>query len=78
MRYPLPYAFARSQQLLLEDERQIARNIVRQLSIFATAAPVRFSDRARIEHILDQTRASQYGLRSIVEELVQSDLFLNK
>jgi hypothetical protein len=65
-------------QLLLQDERQIARNIVKQLSIFATAAPVRFSDRARIEQILDQARASQYGLRSIVEEIVQSELFLNK
>ena len=65
-------------QLLLQDERQIARNLVKQLSIFATGAPVRFSDRAKIEQILDQTKARQFGVRSIVDEIVQSELFLNK
>jgi hypothetical protein len=65
-------------QLLLQDERQLARNIAKQLSVFATASRVRFSDRARIEQILDKTVATQYGIRSIVEELVQSELFLNK
>jgi hypothetical protein len=64
--------------ILLGDERQIARNIARQLSIFATGAPVRFSDRAKIEQILDRTRESQYGIRSILHEIVQSELFLNK
>jgi hypothetical protein len=64
--------------LLLQDEKQIARNVVKQLSIFATGAPVRFSDRAKIEQILEKTSASQYGVRSIVEEIVQSELFLNK
>ncbi len=65
-------------QLLLKDEAQIARNLVKQLSIFATGAPVRFSDRARIEQILEKVRPGQYGVRNIVEEIVQSDLFLNK
>jgi hypothetical protein len=65
-------------RMLLEDETQIARNLVRQLSVFATGAPVRFSDRARIEEILGKTRASGYGVRSIVQEIVLSDLFRNK
>ena len=65
-------------RLLLQDEAQIARNLVKQLSIFATGAPVRFSDRERIEQILEKTRASQFGVRSIVDEIVQSELFLNK
>jgi mono/diheme cytochrome c family protein len=65
-------------KLLLQDETQIGRNLVKQLSIFATGAPVRFSDRTKIDAILEKTRASQYGVRSIIEEIVQSDLFLNK
>ena len=65
-------------RLLVREERQIARNLARQLTIFATGAPVRFSDREEIERILDAAKASRYGVRSIVHAIVQSDLFRNK
>jgi hypothetical protein len=65
-------------RILLQDETQLARNFARQLSVYATGAPVRFSDREKIEAILRKTHASQYGIRSIVHELIQSELFLNK
>jgi hypothetical protein len=65
-------------RLLLEDPTPIARNLVRQLAVYATGAPVRFSDREQIERILERTKASQHGVRSIVHELVQSELFLTK
>ena len=65
-------------QLLSQDERQIARNLLRQLTIYATGTPVRFSDRAQIEAMLDRTRADHYGVRSLVQELVQSDLFRHR
>ena len=65
-------------RLLLQDEAMIARNFVRQLATYATGAPVRFSDRARIEKILLTTKAHGYGVRSILNEIVQSELFLNK
>jgi hypothetical protein len=65
-------------RLLVRDERPIARNLARQLSIFATGAPVRFSDREEIERILDAAKESHYGVRSIVLAIVQSDLFRNK
>ena len=41
-------------KLLVQDEVPIARNLVRQLTVFATGAPVRFSDREEIEKILDR------------------------
>ena len=66
------------EQLLLGDERQLARNLARQLAVYATGAPIHFSDRAPIEQILDRAKASHYGVRSLVHELVQSELFLNK
>jgi hypothetical protein len=65
-------------RLLLEDPAPIARNLTQQLAIYATGAPVRFSDRKQIERILELTKAGQYGVRSIVRELVQSELFLTK
>jgi uncharacterized protein DUF1592/uncharacterized protein DUF1588/uncharacterized protein DUF1585/uncharacterized protein DUF1587/uncharacterized protein DUF1595 len=65
-------------KLLLQDERPIAVNLARQLAVYATGAPVRFSDRPQIEHIADAARASQYGLRSMVHQVVESELFRNK
>jgi hypothetical protein len=39
---------------------------------------VRFSDREEVEKILDKAKAKQYGVRSIVHAIVQSELFWNK
>jgi hypothetical protein len=65
-------------RLLLADEAQLARNLAKQLTVYATGAPVRFGDRAHIEKILQRASASHYGVRTLIHELVQSDLFLNK
>lgn len=65
-------------QLLLSDEKQIARNLVRQLAVYATGAPIHFSDRSAIEQALQHAAADKYGVRSLVHEVVQSELFLNK
>jgi hypothetical protein len=62
-------------KMLLEDELPIARNVVKQLMIYATGAPIGFSDRPEIDAILERTRPSDYGVRSIVHEIVQSKLF---
>ena len=65
-------------RILIQDQASIARNLARQLAVYATGAPVRFSDREQIEQILQRTSQGQYGVRSMVRELVQSDLFLTK
>ena len=65
-------------RLLAADERQVARNLARQLIVFATGAPARFSDRAEVERILDAAQSRQYGVRSLIHALVQGDPFRNK
>jgi hypothetical protein len=65
-------------RLLLQDPTPVARNLVKQLVVYATGAPVRFSERAQVEKILDATRPHDYGVRSLVHAVVQSDLFLTK
>jgi hypothetical protein len=65
-------------RLVLQDESQIARNVTRQLLVFATGAAERFSDRATVEQIVQGTKSKQYGVRSLVHGLIQSELFLNK
>jgi hypothetical protein len=65
-------------RLLVQDEVPIARNLARQLTVFATGAPVRFSDRDQIEQVLQAAKPRQYGVRSLVHEIVQSELFRSK
>jgi hypothetical protein len=65
-------------KLLLSDQAILARNLVRQLSVFATGAPVRFSDRPDIEGILSRSKPGGYGVRTVIEELVQSEMFQTK
>jgi mono/diheme cytochrome c family protein len=65
-------------QLLLADEKQIARNLARQLTVYATGASIRFGDREQIDQILERASSSHYGVRSLIHELVQSDLFRSK
>ena len=66
-------------QLLLDhEERTVARNMVGQLATFATAAPIGFTDRGQVDQILDQTRDSGWGVRSIVHGIVQSGMFQSK
>lgn len=65
-------------RLLLRDESRVARNMVNQLTVYATGAPVRFSDRDTVETILDQTAPDTHGLRSLVHALIQSELFRRK
>ncbi|WP_394795280.1 DUF1592 domain-containing protein [Armatimonas sp.] len=64
--------------LLLKDERQLARNLVRQLVVYATGAPIRFGDRPKIEAILDRAAPSRYGVKSLIHAIVESELFQNK
>lgn len=63
---------------LLADEKQIARNLASQLVVYATGAPVRFGDRPQVEQLLARAASSHYGVRSLIHELVQSELFQSK
>ena len=65
-------------KLLLEDKDQLARNLTRQLMIYAAGADIQFADREVIEQIVANVRPKNYGFRTLVHEVVQSRVFLNK
>ncbi len=65
-------------RLISRDERQVARNLVKQLIVYATGAPVRFGDRPEVESILDNAGAHQFGVRDLIEQIVLSELFTCK
>ncbi|MEM7391597.1 MAG: DUF1585 domain-containing protein, partial [Verrucomicrobiota bacterium] len=59
-------------------EEQIARNLLEQFIVFATGAPVRFADRPEVDRMLKRLKKTEYGLRSMIHEVVQSSLFRKK
>ena len=63
---------------LLQDEETIARTLTEQLLVYATGAPVGFADRDEVSAILEKSRASAFGVRTIIHEIIQSPLFLRK
>ena len=65
-------------QLLLDREDQIARNLTQNLLVYATGAGLQFADRATVEKIVTQLESKGGGLRTIIHEIVQSDVFKNK
>jgi hypothetical protein len=46
--------------------------------VYSTGAPLQFSDRPQVARILAESRKTGYGARTLIHEIVQSDLFLNK
>ncbi len=65
-------------RLLLKDERQIARNLTHQLIVFATGASVQFSDHPKVESILDRAASKGYGMKTLIQLLIESEMFRNK
>lgn len=65
-------------QLLLADKDQLARSLTHKLMIYSTGADIQFADREVVEQIVARSRAKKYAFRSLVHEVVQSRVFLNK
>ncbi len=65
-------------RLLRSDDVTLGRNLAKQLVVYATGAPVRFSDRKQIDEILSGAKANEFGVRSLIHQIVQSEIFRNK
>jgi hypothetical protein len=52
--------------------------MVRHLLMYATGSEPHYSDRREINRILEETKSGNYGLRSLIYAIVQSELFLTK
>jgi len=61
--------------ILAGNPRQLARNLVEQFTVYATGTPVRFSDRAEVERILDGCAAGGYRVKDLLHGVVQSRIF---
>lgn len=62
-------------QLLLKDKRSIATGLTRKLATYALGRRIGFSDRRAIEKIVNSVEKKNYGLRSLVHEIVRNESF---
>ncbi len=65
-------------RLLLRDKDQLTRAVATKLLTYATGAAPTAVDKPEIERIVGVVRKQDYGLRSLLHEVVQSSLFLKK
>ena len=66
------------QRLALAKPELIARAFVTQMLTYATGAEPSYADRREIERILTETKAGNFGVRSLIHAITQSDLFHSK
>jgi hypothetical protein len=60
---------------LRSRDTDVQRCIARKLLTYGMGRSMRFSDRESIQAILDRVASKQGGLRTLVDEIVQSELF---
>lgn len=65
-------------QLLIADKDRLARALAEKLLTYATGAAPDATDRPAITAIVEKVRAKNYGFRSLVHEIVQSELYQTK
>ena len=66
-------------RLLLEHEvEQVARHFTSQLLVYATGAEIEFADRDEVERIVTELSDSGYPVRTMIHQVVQSDMFRNR
>ncbi|MEK0446838.1 MAG: hypothetical protein RLZZ399_2159 [Verrucomicrobiota bacterium] len=63
-------------RLLAGNPRQLARNLLHQFTIYGTGTPVRFSERAHIEAILNECAPGGYRVRDLLLALIESPIFV--
>jgi hypothetical protein len=65
-------------ELLLADKDQFTRALTVKLVTYATGGRPTDADQPQIDAIVDKVRAKDYGFRSLIHEIVQSELFRSK
>lgn len=65
-------------KLMRATPKPIAKCFAEKLVTFATGHEIAFADREHIANIVDSTADTDYGVRSLLDAVVTSPLFLNK
>ncbi|MEZ6067304.1 MAG: DUF1592 domain-containing protein [Planctomycetaceae bacterium] len=69
-------SFDEYRQCLLADREQLARSLATKLLVYGCGRPVTRRDQPAVDAIVDSTSAGEFGLRSMIHAVVDSELFL--
>ncbi|WP_233200243.1 DUF1592 domain-containing protein [Blastopirellula marina] len=64
--------------LVVQNPQRLAANVAEKLLMYGTGGVIEFADREVVEKIAQQSATDDYGLRTLVEEVAVSPLFLSK
>ena len=71
-----PFADIRDfKKILLQNEDQIARGLTEKLLTYSLGRSLGFSDRPAVENIVARLKTQNYGLRTLIHEITQSETF---
>lgn len=62
-------------RLLVAERDSITRGLVRNVATYGSGRSMGFSDRPQLNQITERVAAQSYGFRTLIHEVVQSDLF---
>ena len=65
-------------RLLLDDKEIVARSLATKLMEYATGATPTTADQREINSVVQRIREKNYGMRSLIHEVVQSRIFQHK
>ena len=64
--------------MLRNDVEQVARHLASQFLVFGTGAEIEFADREAVERIVERTGGAGHPVRTMIHEVVRSDLFRSR
>ena len=65
-------------ELLKNEDEKIARNLLERLVIYATGESTSFADRDEFDLMMKSLKKNDYGVRSMIHSIVQSQMFKRK
>ena len=64
--------------MLKNDVEQVARHLASQFLVYATGAEIEFADRDTVERVVARIGDDGFPIRTMIHEVVQSDLFRSR
>jgi hypothetical protein len=68
--------FVEFRELLLEDPDTIARSLAKKLLVYGCGRPVTNADQAVVDAVVAAAREHEFGLRSMIHAVVDSEMFV--
>lgn len=68
-------SFLSFREWMLSQEEQVARSVAQKLLVYATGRRIGVMDREAVEQVVEAARSEKFGIRSMIQAVVESELF---